>query len=105
VDGSGVLEIWDVNADIEVPVARVVPKERSTTGWLKRSLNKCAWEKNEGKRIAVGGLDGQITVYEVGSELGGLEGAKTEEWAMMKKVVGRAEAQIGAKATVNGNGR
>jgi dynein intermediate chain len=105
VDGSGALEIWDVNADIEVPVARVVPKERSTAGWLKRSLNKCAWEKNEGKKIAVGGLDGQITVYEVGSELGGLEGAKTEEWAMMKKVVGRAEAQIGAKATVNGNGR
>jgi len=104
VDGGGVLEIWDVNTDVEVPVARVTPKERTAQGWLKRSLNKCAWERNEGKKIAVGGLDGQITVYEVGNELGGLEGAKAEEWSMMKKVVGRAEAQISAKAIVT-NGR
>lgn len=106
VDGGGSLEIWDVNADIEVPVARVTPKERSAQGWLKRSLNRLAWERNEGKRIAVGGLDGQVTVYEVGSELGGLEGAKADEWNAMKKVVGRAEAQIGAsKAVATTNGR
>jgi dynein intermediate chain len=100
VDGGGSLEIWDMNADVEVPVARVTPKERTAQGWLKRSLNRVAWERNEGKRIAVGGLDGQVSVYEVGSELGGLEGAKAEEWSSMKKVVGRAEAQTGARGVV-----
>jgi dynein intermediate chain, cytosolic len=102
VDGRGALEIWDVNVDIEVPVAEVIPSEPTGQSWAKRSLNRCAWEPNEGKKIAVGGLDGIITVFEVGNELGGLEGSKNEAWTQVKKVVGRAEAQIGARVTVNG---
>jgi len=104
VDGAGMLEVWDLNADVEIPVARVQPSERTDGGavWKKRSLNRCAWERNEGKKIAVGGLDGVITVFEVGSELGGSEGSRAEEWTGVKKVVGRAEAQLGAKAVVNG---
>ncbi|KAF2400516.1 WD40 repeat-like protein [Trichodelitschia bisporula] len=104
VDGAGTLEVWDVNVDIEVPVASVKPSERAggSAAWLKRSLNRCAWERNEGKKIAVGGLDGVVTVFEVGSELGGTETSKVEEWTQVKKVIGRAEAQIGARAAVNG---
>jgi dynein intermediate chain len=105
VDGAGALEVWDVNADVEVPVARAQPTQDVGSGaaWPKRSLNRCAWERNEGKRIAVGGLDGVVTVFEVGSELGGTEG-KADEWTQVKKVVTRAEAQLGARAVVNGRG-
>jgi dynein intermediate chain len=104
VDGAGTLEIWDLNTDIEIPVAKVTPSERVGGGgmWKKRSLNRCAWERSEGKRIAVGGLDGVVTVFEVGSDLGGTEGVRSDEWTGVKKVIGRAEAQLGAKAVVNG---
>jgi len=103
VDGAGMLEIWDLNADIEVPVQRVGTNDKLGGGaWKKRSLNRVAWERNEGKRIAVGGLDGVVTVFEVGSELGGSEGVRQDEWTGVKKVVGRAEAQAVAKTVVNG---
>jgi dynein intermediate chain len=106
VDGAGALEVWDLNHDVEVPVAKVLPTAEMGAAWPKRSLNKCAWERNEGKKIAVGGLDGVVTVFEVGNELGGTEG-KADEWTQVKKVVTRAEAQVGAKFAVNGpmNGR
>jgi dynein intermediate chain len=102
VDGAGALEVWDINADVEVPVAKVQPTQEMGAAWPKRSLNRCAWERNEGKRIAVGGLDGVVTLFEVGSELGGTEGGRTDEWSHVKKVVTRAEATLGAKAVVNG---
>ena len=112
VDGAGALEIWDLNADHEIPIAHVTPTEHTNTAslagglgmWKKRSLNRCAWEQNEGKKIAVGGLDGVITVFEVGNELGGTEGARAEEWTGVKKVVARAEAQLGAAKELGGAG-
>lgn len=105
VDGAGQLEVWDINVDVEVPVSKVTPSERSGSnlGYVNRSLNRLAWEKTEGKRVAVGGLDGVITVFEVGNELGGKDGVKAEEWTMVKKVIGRAEARAGARGVVNGS--
>lgn len=100
VDGAGHLEVWDLNYEVEAPVARVVPTQRNEAGGLGmpapgvgsgRSLNKCAWEPGEGKRIATGGLDGVLTVFQVGSELGGLEGVRQEEWMGVKKLVTRWE--------------
>jgi dynein intermediate chain len=103
VDGAGSLEVWDVNVDVEVPVQKVTPSENkrgafasmpSGMGYMNRSLNKLAWERNEGKRVAVGGMDGVVTVFEVGAELGGTE-TRGEEWSAVKRLVGRLEGGEG----------
>ena len=60
-------------------------------GGLSRSLNKLAWEPSEGRKVAVGGLDGVVSVFEVGSGLGGREQAKASEWDNVKRWVGRLE--------------
>ena len=60
-----------------------------------RSLNKCAWEPHEGRRIAAGGLDGVLGVWEVGGELGGAESARPEEWGRVKRLVQRCEGAGG----------
>ena len=115
VDGAGSLEVWDLAVDSEVPVARAVPEwEVGVGGEIKagatttreeggreggtgtrvksRALNKCAWEPHEGWRVATGGLDGVVSVFEVGNELGGAQSARNEEWARVRKLVGRLEA-------------
>ncbi|KAF2146578.1 uncharacterized protein K452DRAFT_323718 [Aplosporella prunicola CBS 121167] len=91
VDGAGSLEVWDINVDVEVPVAKTTPSDKTGRSFMARSLNKLAWEPHEGKRIATGGLDGVVSVFEVGSELGGLDGVRAEEWAGVKKWVQRLD--------------
>ncbi|GAB7347989.1 hypothetical protein MBLNU459_g5488t2 [Dothideomycetes sp. NU459] len=92
VDGAGRLEIFDINVDVEVPVARTQPSHAQGDVFGVKSLNKLSWEHNEGKKVAVGGLDGVATVFEVGSDLGGLEGsAKGEDWMGVKRLVARLD--------------
>lgn len=92
VDGAGWLDVFDVNVNGEVPVARVKPSHNSGDVLGAKSLNKLAWEHNEGKKVAVGGLDGVVTVFEVGNELGGMENmGKGEDWTSMKKFVARLD--------------
>lgn len=88
VDGAGVLDIYDINASTEVPVASARPANQEQDLYALKSLNKLAWEKTVGKTVAVGGLDGVTTVFEVGSELGGVE-TKGDAWVNMRKWVGR----------------
>lgn len=93
-DGAGWVEVWDLTVETEEPVARISPSERKDGRvGMSRSLNKVAWEAGEGKRLATGGIDGAVTVFEVGADLGGKEGVKGEEWTAVKKLVGRIEAQ------------
>lgn len=98
VDGTGALEVWDLAVDAEVPVARGVPAPRpgAAAGTRGRALNKCAWEPHEGRKVAVGGLDGVLSLWEVGGELGGAESAKAEEWSRMKRLVGKLEGKGGS---------
>ena len=97
VDGAGNLEVWDITLDTEVPIAKVQPKGRNGgRGMMSKSLNRVAWEESEGKRIAVGGIDGAMTVFEVGPDLGGKESARNEEWTQMKKLVQRLEHSVGS---------
>ncbi|EQL03688.1 hypothetical protein G6O67_006986 [Ophiocordyceps sinensis] len=93
VDGAGWLELWDMALETEEPVSRISPSARQDgRAMLSKSLNKVAWERNDGKRIATGGIDGSLTVFEVASGLGGKEGLKNEEWTNVKKLIGRLDA-------------
>lgn len=102
VDGAGWLELWDITVETEEPVARIAPSARKDgrTMLQNRSLNKVAWEQTEGKRLATGGIDGALTMFEVGPDLGGKEGLKSEEWTNVKRLVGRHEAG-GANGNAN----
>lgn len=94
VDGAGWLELWDIAVETEEPVSRISPSSsQDGRSMLSKSLNKVAWERTEGKRIATGGIDGSLTVFEVGGGLGGREGLKNEDWTNVKKLVNRVEAE------------
>lgn len=93
VDGAGWLELWDIAMETEEPVTRISPSARQDgRTMLSKSLNKVAWEPNEGKRLATGGIDGALTVFEVAGGLGGKEGLKNEDWTNVKKLVNRVDA-------------
>ncbi|KAL9101143.1 MAG: hypothetical protein Q9163_003568 [Psora crenata] len=86
VDGGGNVEVWDLTVDSEVPIAKSTPQaDHDVHGpFVAKSLNKVVWEEKEGKRLAVGGAAGIVTVFEVGSDLAG-ESVKNEEWTRMKR--------------------
>lgn len=93
VDGAGNLEVWDITVDTEVPLAKVAPGVRKGgRSMMSKSLNKLAWEETEGKRLATGGIDGTVTVFEVGPDLGGKDSARNDEWTSVKKLVARLES-------------
>ncbi|KAL2214082.1 WD40 repeat-like protein [Sarocladium strictum] len=93
VDGAGWLELWDIAMETEEPVSRISPSTRQDgRPMFSKSLNKVAWEPNEGKRLATGGIDGALTVFEVAGGLGGKEGLKNEDWTNVKKLVNRVDA-------------
>ena len=100
VDGAGALEIWDLTVEVEVPVAKTRPSAKAiasatSSSYMAQSLNKCSWEPHEGKRVAVGGLEGVVSVFEVGSELGGADSAKQEEFTEVKKMATRLDQITG----------
>jgi dynein intermediate chain len=103
VDGAGNLELWDITIDTEVPITKVQPSGRKGgRSMMSKSLNRVAWEESEGKRLAVGGIDGALTVFEVGPDLGGKESARNEEWTQVKKLVARLESTVPNAVNVNG---
>jgi dynein intermediate chain len=84
------LEVFDLNFDTEVPIARASSSRGKGRSLLARSLNKCAWEERRGGLIATGGLDSVVSVFEVGRGLSGGAGeASSEEWMGVRRLVGR----------------
>ncbi|KAG4220107.1 hypothetical protein PC116_g31414, partial [Phytophthora cactorum] len=99
VDGAGSLELWDITVEYEIPVAKISPTPRKDgRQLLSKSLNKVAWETSEGKKLATGGIDAVVSVFEVGPDLGGKEAVRSEEWTSVKKLVARLEAGSGGVA-------
>lgn len=95
VDGAGRVEIWDITANTEIPVASATPKINreyaEEASYLAKSLSRVVWEEKEGKRLAVGGMAGVASVFEVKGQYA-KEGVKGEEWASVKRLLGRLEA-------------
>ena len=91
VDGAGVLDIYDINSSTEIPVASARPSYQEKDVFGLKSLNALAWEKGQGRHVAVGGLGGVVSVFEVGAGLamaGG--GLGREEGVGVRKWVNRA---------------
>ncbi|KAK9234590.1 WD40-repeat-containing domain protein, partial [Lipomyces kononenkoae] len=84
---AGKVDIWNLSDETEVPITSITPTTAS--GTKCQALNKIAWEKTDGKRLAVGGLSSVITVFEVGEGLGGAANARSEEWINMGRLVAR----------------
>ncbi|ANB13897.1 hypothetical protein AWJ20_4848 [Sugiyamaella lignohabitans] len=96
VDGTGHVEVWNLLTDTEVPVVRAKPSniEKNIVGsnYLKRPLNRVSWEKtSEARRLAVGGLNGSITILELDTTLIG-SSPKPEHWAQLKRLFEQLES-------------
>ncbi|PPQ79668.1 hypothetical protein CVT25_003242 [Psilocybe cyanescens] len=76
VDGSGKFDLWNLNIDTEVPVI-------STTVGTGRAINKLKWDKKEGRRVALGGSDGRLYIYDIGD----MAFPRDSEWTDMQKAV------------------
>lgn len=82
VDGAGNCHIYNLCQNFEVPVlsGRVVVTDPDTGKTMPaRALNKVAWDHDFGRRVAVGGIQGALTVFEVPASLGGKE-SDHESW-------------------------
>ncbi|RKP08796.1 WD40-repeat-containing domain protein [Thamnocephalis sphaerospora] len=75
VDGTGHFNLWNLNVDTEVPVVSVAPGSG-------RALNKVSWEK-EGRKAAVGSVDGYVHVYDIGE----MSNPRMDEWTQFQKTV------------------
>jgi dynein intermediate chain len=85
VDGAGEVQIWDLCQDSEVPITRETPIVPE--GTPSRALNRVAWEPEGGRRIAVGGLDGIATVFDIGEQLGAQ--ARQQDWTKLASLIAR----------------
>lgn len=69
VDGTGKLDIWNLNQDTEVPIAGVIVDGMP-------ALNKVSWSPN-GQYLTAGDDSGKIWVYEVGEAI---SQPRVDEW-------------------------
>ncbi|EIN06184.1 cytoplasmic dynein intermediate chain [Punctularia strigosozonata HHB-11173 SS5] len=91
VDGSGRFDLWNLNADTEVPIV-------STPVGNERALNKLEWDRKDGRRAALGGSDGKLYIYDIGD----LAIPRESEWTDLQKCI--ANMSGSAQGTANGLG-
>ncbi|CAH8616630.1 unnamed protein product [Heterobilharzia americana] len=85
VDGTGHLDVWNVNQDPEIPVARrtlgissnVDTSSSSSSGVVGVALNKCRWNTS-GTHLAAGDDTGRVTICSVHESL---SQPGTEDWS------------------------
>ncbi|KAJ2385609.1 hypothetical protein GGI05_004647, partial [Coemansia sp. RSA 2603] len=77
-DASGRLALWNLNADVELP---------AHAAHTPRALHKLAWDR-AGRRIAAGGADGLLYLYDVGD----LAAPRADDHARFARVVSELSA-------------
>ncbi|BEJ15171.1 hypothetical protein CspHIS471_0409380 [Cutaneotrichosporon sp. HIS471] len=80
-DGTGKFDLWNLNADMEVPLV--------STQVCKHALNKIAWDRGTGRKAALGGSDGKVYVYDVAEKV---VTPRESEWVEFQKNVGALAA-------------
>jgi dynein intermediate chain, cytosolic len=94
VTGAGELEVFDLLYDTEAPITKAVPTRGRNGVMPFKGLNKVAWEERRGAQLAVGGLDGVVTVFDAGKALQGGPGeGGQDEWVAMRRLVSRFEGK------------
>ena len=96
VTGAGDVQVFDLLSDIEVPVAKATPSKTKLPDSANilpfKGLNKITWEEKNGKVLAVGGLDGVVSLFEVGRGLwSNASEVDSREWQRLKGLVSRLE--------------
>ncbi|KDQ19179.1 hypothetical protein BOTBODRAFT_102997 [Botryobasidium botryosum FD-172 SS1] len=76
VDGSGKFDLWNLNADTEVPTV-------STQVGTNRAINKLQWDRKDGRRAALGSSDGKLYIYDIGD----LATPRDSEWVELQKTL------------------
>ncbi|KZS94359.1 WD40 repeat-like protein [Sistotremastrum niveocremeum HHB9708] len=87
VNGSGKFDLWNLNTDTEVPMV-------STSVGSSRALNKLKWDRKEGRRVALGGSDGRLYVYDIGD----MGIPRETEWVDLQRTV----ESLGAGQSIDG---
>lgn len=77
VDGSGRIDLWNLNQDTEVPIASTIVEGSP-------ALNRVSWT-NSGQQITVGDDMGKIWIYDVGEQLAIPRG---DDWSRLVHTLG-----------------
>lgn len=76
-DGTGKFDLWNLNADVEVPLV--------STQVCSRALNKLAWDRTAvPRKVGLGGSDGTLYVYDVAEKV---VQPRENEWVDLQKNV------------------
>ena len=84
-DGEGYIDIWDINKDIEAPIAR------KKTG--QRALNSLRWSL-DGRRIATGDSEGFVSLWSVDKDF---SVPKNEDFNKLERLISMNQSQSSQK--------
>ncbi len=102
VDGSGNVEIWDLLKDSEMPMFSTKPNYSSLSSSSgptttsqepsiesRKALNKLRWETQTGNKLAVGGENGVLTIFDV--NLNELSTPSVDNWQKLDGVLNQEQ--------------
>jgi dynein intermediate chain len=84
VDAGSKFDVWNINADAEVPAVSTLVggsgEGHGTTSSSAKGLNKLAWDRREGRNVAIGSSDGKVYIYDIGA----MATPRETEWDILR---------------------